>query len=117
MKNGVYITNKTEGCIQSVFVDEEVLEFARNNQKVQNRLNARDAKERMEAAEAAAQSRKEYLRQRKNRRLLRQEAALAAVSIAATAASYLGLLAPLLGTIISVSCLGAICFKAGRWHR
>lgn len=117
MKNGVYITNKTGGCIQSVFVDEEVLEFARNNQKVQKRLDARDEQERMEADEAAAHSRNVILRQKKTRRLLRQEAALAAVSIASTAASYLGLLAPMLGAIISVSCLCAICFKAGRWHR
>lgn len=121
MKYGFYGTYVDEAGETSIYIDQEVIEFARQNQIVQQRLDAEAERQRRAATEAKRlrrqSARQEFSRRMETRRLIRQELTLLAVSVAATAAGWLGLLALWLGSIISVSCLGAACYKAGRWIR
>ena len=83
MVNGRITVQKTDGRVEAVFIDQESLEFARQNRMVQDRLEQQADRKRESAQKAAKASR------RKNR-LVRRIAGLAVAVAAVWAAWGLG---------------------------
>lgn len=83
MTNGRMTIQKTDGRIDAVFIDQESLEFARQNRMVQDRLDQQAARKRVATKKAAKSSR------RKNR-LARRIVGLTAIVAAVWAAWGLG---------------------------
>ena len=83
MTNGRMTIQKTDGRIEAIFIDQESLEFARQNQVVQDRLDQQADRKREDAQKAAKAK-------RRRNRLARRIAGLAVAVAAVWAAWGLG---------------------------
>lgn len=83
MMNGRMTVQKTDGRIDAIFIDQESLEFVRQNRMVQDRLD-QQADRKREAAQKAAKAK------RRRNRLVRRITGLALAVAAVWAAWVLG---------------------------
>ena len=117
MENGMYAAVKTDCAVQTVFIDQENLEFCHMNKMVKaNRLKYQQeqAKQR-EAAEKAWRA--ETARKRKYRRTIgravKQEVSLGAAMVAVIYGFYAGLVSLQFAVPVLAILLAVACFKAG----
>lgn len=120
MKNGVKITRKTTRGYESVFVPEEIIQINQLNARIQRNVAAKRKAEADEQARIAEQQarmaeihrRAEAGRQRVQR-TIRCCISLVAVASAAWLAVPMELATPILAVVVSVPCLGGVCYKLG----
>ena len=113
MKNGVKIARKTASGYQSVFIPEEIIQINQLNRQIQRNVAAREKAAAEEQARLADISRRQQAHQAKISNTIRGCVVLAAVTSAAWLSVSIGLAAPILAAVVSVPCLGGICYKLG----
>ena len=120
MKNGVKITRKTARGYDVVFIPEEIIQINQLNARIQRNVAAQrkaEADEQARIAEEQARMneihrRAEVSRQRVQK-TIRSCITLVAVASAAWLAVPMELATPILAAVVSVPCLGGVCFKLG----
>ena len=120
MKNGVRITRKTARGYDVVFIPEEIIQINQLNARIQRNVAAQkkaEADEQARIAEANRQkdeaNRREAAHRQQIQKTIRSCITLVAVASAAWLAVPMGLATPILAAVVSVPCLGGVCFKLG----
>ena len=120
MENGIYIGRKTDDRIKSVYIPEEIREFARLNKRVQARLDDAAKRERENASQEAARARRAANHRRARNRAIAQIAGMIAAGAVVGVAACLGLPSEWLAALVGAMCLTVVGFKIGRlfsWRR
>lgn len=120
MRNGVRITQKSPGRTVTAFIPEELIQINQLNARIQRNIAARNravAEEQDRIAEInrkeAELARREAAHRQRIQKTLRSCITLAAVASAAWLTVPMELASPILAAVVSVPCLGGICYKLG----
>lgn len=120
MKNGVKIARKTARGYDVVFIPEEIIQINQLNARIQRNVAAQrkaEADEQARIAEQQARMAETHRRAEANRqrvqKTIRSCITLVAVASAAWLAVPMELATPILAAVVSVPCLGGVCFKLG----
>lgn len=114
MENGIYIGSKTDDGVRSVYIPEEIREFARQNRRVQARLDDAANQAQETASQQAARARRAAKRRRARNRTIAQIAGLIAAGAVVGVAACLGLPSEWLAALVGTMYLTVIGFKVGR---
>ena len=108
MKKGMTIIERDEVATKAVFIDHEVVEFARQNARTKKRVaDAKDAKHKA----VKEQARKRAFTNNTIAYMLIRGGVIVAVNAAASA----GLIHPVVSTPVILLCLCAVCIRFGVW--
>lgn len=120
MKNGVKIIRKTDHCYKVTFIPEELIELNDINCKIETRLANQaieEANEQARISEANRQkdeaNRREQAHRQQIQKTIRGCISLFAIASAAWLAVPMELATPILAAVVSVPCLGGVCYKLG----
>ena len=113
MRNGIRITQKSPGRTVTAFIPEELIQINQLNAKIQRNIAARNRAAAEEQARIAELSRREAAHRQRIQKTLRGCITLAAVASAAWLVVPMELASPILAAVVSVPCLGGICYKLG----
>lgn len=108
MKNGMAIIERDEVATKAIFVDHEVIEFARQNARTKKRVA--DVKGAQRKAQKAKERRTAFDVNTIVYMLIR-----GGIIVAANAAASAGLIHPVISTPIILLCLCAVCIRFGVW--
>ena len=108
MKNGIYAARVEDSSIRAVYVDQEIVEFAAQNAKVQRRMDV--AATQKHKAVQKARNRKKAMD-----RLVNQSLKLAIAMAVVAALGWLGLINWILAVILDCFALVAVGIQMGRW--
>lgn len=104
MKEGIAIIEQTGESTKSVFIDQEVREFARLNKRTKNRIDN-------QKKEQAKKVRFRNHMEKTANRILAEGCIGGAVALAGTA----GMIAPVIWIPTAIICLCAACLRLGAW--
>ena len=120
MRNGVRITRKSPGRTVSAFIPEELLQLNQLNAKIQRNIATRNnaaADEQARLAEIsrreAEANRRESAHRQRIQQTIRGCISLVAIASAAWLCVPMDLATPILAAVVSVPCLGGVCYKLG----
>ena len=120
MRNGVRITRKSPGRTVSAFIPEELLQLNQLNAKIQRNIATRNnaaADEQARLAEIsrreAEANRRESTHRQRIQQTIRGCISLVAIASAAWLCVPMDLATPILAAVVSVPCLGGVCYKLG----
>lgn len=113
MDNGLAIIEKTDTETKGFYIDQDALEFARQNAKVSRRLNEaakdqREADRKHRRAEAAKAKRKEYIASAVKVVIYRSAGCIALVGACAA-----GMVNPIIAIPVALGLLCAACLRVG----
>ena len=116
MEKGLAICEMTDNGTRAVFIDQEVLEYAKLNLRTKSRVADQEKEQnsinrRLRNAQIAEARRKAY-----NRKtlccLLMETATIAAI----TCGGFFGLISPVVCFCVSLALLCAVCVRFGIWY-
>lgn len=113
MKNGVKISRKTAHGYDVVFIPEEIIQINQLNRRIERNIAARKKAAADEQARIAELNRREQSHRQRIQKTLRGCVTLMAVASAAWLAVPMELATPILAAVVSVPCLGGVCYKLG----
>lgn len=120
MRNGVKISRKTTRGYDVVFIPEEIIQINQLNARIQRNTAAREkaaADEQARIAEQQVRMAEIHRRAEANRQriqhTIRDCITLFAVASVAWLAVPMELATPILAAVVSVPCLGGVCYKLG----
>ena len=108
MEKGMAIIERDEVATKAVFIDHEIVEFARLNAQIKKRVT--DAKEAKQKAEKVQARKRAYTNNTIAYMLKR-----GGVIVAAAVAANTGLIHPVLSAPIIILSLCAVCIRFGVW--
>ncbi len=117
MENGLYQLKKTDNRVEAVYVDQEVIEFAKLNRKIAKRQEAAGLKATQETAKQLRKERCAVKRAMARVRLMMQCICLVSAAALIGFAAYAGMSGTQIATAIAVITLATTCFKLGREFR
>ena len=115
MTNGIFILEKTDTGSTGVYIDQDAVEFARQNARTQKRIRAAEAAQRREekahrTAEMEAERRRAY-----NMGTLKTLAIYSVIIMGAAWGCAAGMIHPAICIPVTVFCLCAACLRLGAW--
>lgn len=115
MNKGLAIVEVNDTETKTVFLDHEVVEFARLHAKTKKRIAKEERDKRIAAtmkrnAEKAAVRRRAY-----NIETLCYVLSRCGIAVGAGFACGAGLIHPLIGIGVAMFCIGAACLRVGEW--
>ena len=119
MTDGVLIARKIGDEVESIHLDQETIEFARQNARVKSRLSQtalmQEETNRRNAAENAAKARRAEKYRRVRNRMIQNNSSLMIVAAAVAGAAYLDLMNPTLAVAIAAGCVTAVHISIRQW--
>ena len=119
MEKGMAIIERDEVETKAIFIDHEIIEFARQNARIKKHVaDANEAMQKEEKAKHTATQKAEKAKARKRAftnntiaYMLKRGGIIVAAAVAANA----GLVHPVISAPIIVLCLCAVCIRFGVW--
>ena len=115
MRNGLAIIEKTDTGTTGIYIDQEALEFARQNKRTAKRVTEmhrirRDRNRKLQAQKDEAARRKAF-----NLDTAKWVSLYGVLSVSATWAGLEGMMHPAICIPVSVFCLCAASMRLGKW--
>ena len=119
MEKGMAIIERDEVATKAIFIDQEIIEFARQNARTKKRVA--DAQETTQKVEMAKTKKTEKAEKEEARKRAYTNNTIAymlkrgGIIVAVNAAAKAGLIAPVISAPVIILCLCAVCIRFGVW--